>query len=310
MKKTAFIVLFVYLLLPSRAQQVFTYEYAVKDTHHLKMDLYVPARQDDRHACVIFVHGGGFMAGTRHDKPVRQFCRRLNEEGIAAIAVSYRLGLRGNDDFRPIANLKAFRKAIDMAAEDLLSAVDYTLGHLLHGDGYTIDPGKIVICGSSAGAVTVLEADYYLCNRIGGAQRLPADFRFGGVMSFAGGIFSDKGKVKYRRQPPAPTLFCHGTEDRLVPYRQIAAFNLGMYGSRPLAKRFKKYGYPYYIRRYEGIGHMVANRYNTDIGLVLRFIKQFVYEGKPLQIDERYRDPTVVREAYDTYRIRDLGGTE
>lgn len=53
--------------------------------------------------------------------------------------------------------------------------------HLIH-----VVVKRIFLLGSSAGAITVLQADYMLANRTGHALQMPADFRFAGVVSFSG----------------------------------------------------------------------------------------------------------------------------
>jgi len=104
-----------------------------------------------------------------------------------------------------------------------------------------MDPDCIMISGSSAGAVTVLQADYYLNNKMHSYEILPAGFQYAGVLSFAGAIFSHQGTPDYKEKP-APTLFLHGDKDKVVFYNKLRLFRRGMFGSKPLAKRFKKNG--------------------------------------------------------------------
>ena len=96
-----------------------------------------------------------------------------------------------------------------------------------------MDPSNIVISGSSAGAISVMQAEYEIANRTSWASVLPQGFNYAGVMSFSGAILSRKGKVKYQTVP-CPTMMLHGTADMLVPYKQIAVFNLGFFGGGKL----------------------------------------------------------------------------
>lgn len=283
-------------------QQMFTYEYAVKDTTHLKMDVYVPAEQNAEHSCMIFAFGGGFISGARNDKQIPELMKYYTDRGWVVVSIDYRLGLKGYKNLSASSGVSKFRKAIEMAGEDMLSATDYILRHLVNTPQFTINPNHIVTVGSSAGAITVLQADYFLGNRTHGAELLPDTFHYAGVMSFAGAIFSTQGRVKYRKQAPAPTLFCHGMEDQLVPYRSIEFLNLGLYSSKALVKRFDKFNYPYYFRRYEDMGHEIAAYYKKEFELMDEFLNTQVFGHKFLQVNEYYNDPALPK--IQAWRIR------
>jgi acetyl esterase/lipase len=287
------------------AQEKETYLYATKDTSKLYMDVYVPQVQNEQQACLIFVFGGGFVGGKRDDSQIQQIKKHFTDKGFVVIAIDYRLGMRGQKKISAVASVKQFEKAINMAAEDLISAIDYTLKNLLDTKKYKINPTNIILMGSSAGAITVLETDYALCNGYLNSNILPADFRPAGVISYAGAIFSTHGKPKYKNHEPAPTLLCHGTIDKLVYYNKLQVFNFGLFGSSSLAKQFKKNGYSYYIRRYPDLGHQVAIRYNDEFDFLDRFIADFVFTHKNLQIDEIFHDPTI-EPKWTNLRIRDL----
>jgi len=306
MKKSILFSIIFFLCCIVSAQQMFTYEYAVKDTNHLKMDVYVPAQQNAEHSCMIFVFGGGFIGGARNDKQIPDLQKYYTAKGWVVIAIDYRLGLKSYSNFSPATGLKKFTNAFEMAGEDLISATDYILKNLISTPYFTIDPAHIVTIGSSAGAITVLQADYFLGNRIHGAEMLPDTFRYAGVMPFSGAVYSNKGKLKYRVHAPAPTLLCHGTEDNLVPYKQVRFFNMGFYGSNTIAKRFKKEGYPFYIRRYEGMGHEVATYYKKEFELIDWFLDEMVFGKKRMQIDEWYNDPTLVKHPWGTIKPKDM----
>ncbi|MFQ8805839.1 MAG: hypothetical protein ACLR8Y_13065 [Alistipes indistinctus] len=93
-----------------------------------------------------------------------------------------------------------------MAVEDLFSATDYLIRHAA---ALNIDTSCIMLSGSSAGAVTVLHADYTLCNQTTAIGDVAAGFSLQRMLSFAGAIFSHEGRPRYRATP-APTLFMHG----------------------------------------------------------------------------------------------------
>lgn len=306
MKKTILSTIIFFLCVVVSAQQKLTYEYAVKDTNHLKLDVYVPAQQNAEHSCMIFAFGGGFIGGARDDNQIPELQKYYTSKGWVVISIDYRLGLKGYSNYSLSTGLKKFTNAFEMAGEDLISATDFILKNLLNTPQFTINPAHIVTIGSSAGAITVLEADYFLGNRIHGAEMLPDTFRYAGVIPFSGAVYSAKGKLKYRVHAPAPTLLCHGTEDNLVPYKKIKFFNMGFYGSNSIVKTFEKNNYPYHIRRYEGMGHEVAGYFKTEFNLIDQFLEEMVFGHKQLQIDELYYNPDLKKHPFGTMKPKDM----
>lgn len=273
-----------------------TYLFARRDTCDLFMDIYRPAVGSEtafegrEKPTVIFVFGGGFISGRRDDKGYLPWYRALVENGYRVAAIDYRLGLKGSDKVG-LGQVNAIDHAIHIAVEDLFSATAFMLDN---AEMLGIDPDNIVISGSSAGAITVMQAEYELCNRTSCAEILPEDFRYAGVMSFAGAILSRKGKVKYPVEP-APTLMLHGTADKLVNYRQIRFFNIGFFGSDKLTRRFSKFGYNYNMLRYDGYGHEIANAMYQTIEEQFRFLETNVIGKKKRIVDALIDDPSISR---------------
>ena len=286
-------------------QEKETYLYAEKDSSKLYLDVYIPEIQNEQHACLFFVFGGGFIGGKRDDEQVQQVKKYFTDKGYVVIAIDYRLGMRGQSNYSAVAAVKKFEAAIRMASEDLISALDYTIENLLDTKKYKIDPQNIIVMGSSAGAITALQTDYALCNGYFNSGVLPSDFRLAGVISYAGAIFSSHGKPKYKLHEPAPTLLCHGTVDKLVVYKKTQFANIGLFGSDAIAKQFKKNGYGYHIRRYAGLGHQVAIIYNNEFPLIEQFINDYVFPHAKIQTDESYYNPAIEPKWLD-WRVRDL----
>lgn len=283
-----------------------TYCFAHRDTCDLYMDVYKPnADSVQVHPqTLVYVFGGGFIMGKRNSDDVIQYCQAMAREGYTMVAIDYRLGLKGVKKVGA-THTKPLDMAIHMAVEDLFSAVKYLLDNSSELD---IDPTQIVITGGSAGAITCLQADYELCNRTSWAQEMPTDFRFAGVIPFAGAIFSREGKVEYKVHNPAPTMFLHGTADKLVNYKQIKVFNLGFFGAYPLAKRFSQMGYPYMVVRFVGIGHQVAAFSESEIERTLWFIEHYIDKKEPLTIDISITDPTIKVSDFNSFTAKDLYG--
>ena len=114
-------------------------------------------------------------------------------------------------------------------------------------------------------------------------------------MSFSGAILSREGKVDYKKLTPAPTLMLHGTADELVPYNQIAVFNLGFFGGGKLVERFKKFDYNFNMFHFIDYGHEIAGSMYTTMDIQTRFLETNVMEGKKRIIEAWITDPDVYK---------------
>ena len=261
--------------------------FAVDSAQILGMDLYDPADTLQGRPCVIFIYGGGFMQNNQKDPSTISFCRRLADDGFVTFAIDYRLGLKETKSRGTLSLIRPTQNAVRMAAEDLFRALNCILENAAE---FRVDPAKIVLVGSSAGAITALQADYELGNRTPMTALIPESFRFAGVVSFAGAIFSSQGRVRYRVHPPAPTFFLHGTADRLVNYGSIRFFNLGFFGTKSLVRRFEKFSYPYVVKRFKDEGHVVAAKMLKEYDALKWFIREMAFGGKNYRIDMTFND--------------------
>ena len=264
-----------------------TRTFAVKDGQELKMDIYFqPTDCDTLRPALIFAFGGGFVGGRRDNAQYAYFFNHFAERNFVVISIDYRLGMRGQRAPSPFST-RPLRNAIAMGVEDLFCATNYILENAAD---WNIDPERIIISGSSAGGIMVLQGDWELTNRMPSAEVLPYDFRFAGVISFAGAIFSTVGTPFYHRRP-APTLFFHGTEDRLVPYHRVRFLRMGMFGSRALAEQFRRHHFPFVFYSMTGIGHEVAGFPMREfLPEIEQFINDFVIDRSQLQIEISIRD--------------------
>lgn len=263
-----------------------TYLYAQKDTSLLYMDVYLPQPTDKKLPCMIYVFGGGFKTGARDLKHHLPYYKTLVDSGFVVVAIDYRLGLK-NQDEKSYSRPKVRRNAVNMAVEDLFSATRYIVAN---ADKWNIDTARIIISGSSAGAITVLQADYELANRTTLSKGMPNNFRYGGVISFSGALLTHQATLNYARVP-SPVLLFHGTGDKLVASGKITVFNRSWMGSAAIAETFKKKGYPYYLYTYRNLGHEIAvvPMYENKLE-IFSFIRTFIDHGKDLQIEQTYFD--------------------
>ena len=279
----------LFLLLPAfaiiKGQQVNSYKFADRDTCSLWLDVYQPTENVRKDICILYVFGGGFVKGSRLAEDNKLFFKEMSSRGYTVVAIDYRLGLKGIKFSFSI--LKHIFQAPVYACEDLISATEFILDNR---EELKINPQRIVLMGSSAGAITVLHADHELSNRSEMVKSLPDDFHYAAVVSLAGAILSTKGRPKYISEP-APTLFYHGTKDKTVIYNKRAVFRKGMYGSKSLAKVFKKKSYPFMFVSYKDIKHKVATftRFEAQ-DQICDFIDKAVTDNYHNEIDIMIQD--------------------
>lgn len=260
-----------------------TFHYATHNGEKLYLDRYMlDAEADAPRPCMIFAFGGGFVKGVRNHEYYSIFFDRLAREGIVVVSIDYRLGLKNlNADGGMVAMIGIFDNAVNMAVEDMYCATNFVIAN---SDEWAVDTTKIMLSGSSAGAITAVQAEWMRCNGAWRAKVLPEGFRYAGVVSCAGAIFSTDGKPKFASQP-APMLLFHGTSDRNVPYDHASMFGVGFYGSAYIVKQLEKLDSPYWFYSAEYMDHRMAGIpfiYECDI--IMQFIRDFVIRGEALQI--------------------------
>lgn len=259
-----------------------TFIYSIKDGDTLRLDKYETSQYvAEAKPCIIFVFGGSFMSGSRDASQHVPFYEYFANQGYAVVAIDYRLGLK---DVQKKIDMKRsrlkvfnafvdhFEKAVSMAVEDLFDATRFVAEH---AGEWRIDAQRITSCGSSAGAVTVLQGEYEICNRTPRAAALPDGFNYAGVISFAGCIFSE-GKVNWQTKP-APILFFHGDADRNVPYDRLKFLRFGLYGPKQLVKQMDEMQSPYCFYSFENAGHEIATTpMHQHPGEIKLFLDKFV----------------------------------
>ena len=111
----------------------------------LKMDIYRPEGDGDAsRPLLLMMHGGSFFIGNKREAGQTGWCRYFASLGYVAVSIDYRLG------FRPT------RKDVEAAEFRALEDAENALAFLLGREDLGIDPGRIFIAGTSAGAITAL----------------------------------------------------------------------------------------------------------------------------------------------------------
>lgn len=282
MKRIILIAVSAILVVSTFAVNKSTYTFAEKDGQELKLDVYMPEDSLAEHPCLVFAFGGGFKMGARDEASYQNFLTEMAENGIVGVSIDYRLGLKDKKIKNLIQLAKILENSVNMAVEDMASAVEFVLKNAAD---LKVNTKQIMLSGSSAGAITALQTDYYLCNEK--VKNLPEDFRFAGVLSFAGAVASFGEKLEYKKQP-APVLFMHGTKDELVTYNKKVVLKRGMYGSNYLIENiWVKNNWPYMALRFRNFGHEVAMiGFKENVPTILEFIDKFVLNPNKIYVTD------------------------
>lgn len=263
-----------------------THLYAVKGTDSLRLDHYA-APVEGLRPCVMFVFGGGFSHGVRDKDADIPYFEFLQRSGYDVVSIDYRLGMREAKDVGVLDFFPLFRNTINLAVEDLFSATSFVVEH---AEEWSVDPTKIIATGSSAGAITVLQGEHTICNRLPLTSLLPEGFNYAGIISFAGAVFTLGGAPEWNATS-APTLLFHGNSDTQVPYNKMAFFGCGMYGSKYIAKHLREVGVPYWFYSVEYQTHAMAwEPMHNNHAEILLFLDEFVAKGSRQQRDTHIRD--------------------
>ncbi|MCC7021162.1 MAG: alpha/beta hydrolase [Ardenticatenales bacterium] len=250
----------------------------------LKLDIYEPAGDTvPARPVFVFLFGGGFTSGTKELEP-RVYCEQMARRGYVAVAISYRLN-QGD-----IA-----RDGIPAAVADARQAVRWLRSNAAT---YRLDTDRIVIGGSSAGAITSLFLAYTDVARPagGGADDAPAagsDVAL--VMDLWGGLYNQVNDLEAGEPPLA---IVHGTADNIVAFSEATK----------LRDRAEAVGVPFAYHPLEGKGHAPYMPVELMATLAPFFVEQLWPDGAEptatTQVPSATHVPTATRTASATEQVR------
>jgi acetyl esterase/lipase len=226
----------------------------------LLLDIYDPQSRGapQPRTAVVLIHGGGFSKGSRENQNIVDLAQNLAGRGFFCVSIDYRL--EGDDppapqpprtktaasdapqdvaEIRPESNAPARKRAMAAAVEDAAQAIAWLRENAKR---HRIDPERIAVGGSSAGAITALLLGYGPRNE---------EARVAAVISVAGSLGQRTDRVD---GTGPPLLIIHGTRDETVPFAQAEL----------LAERAKEVKLPYEFIPVEGAGHGVP--LDTQVG--------------------------------------------
>jgi acetyl esterase/lipase len=236
----------------------------------------------------------------RNSENIQDFCRTISSYGYVVASISYRLTRKDKEgafgcDCPANEKLNTFYAAV----EDLQDATFYLIENR---EQFGINPQKIILAGSSAGAETALNTAYEppYCY---GLDSGPVSFA--GVIGMAGAV-PDLNRI-YDKSA-VPSLLFHGTNDNLVPYAtaphhycdEKTPGYLVLHGSHSIAEKLSQLKVPCWLHTTCGGGHELANTPLTNyFDEIVEFCYNFVVkengesrhtiiEGETKNVDYNY----------------------
>lgn len=275
--------------------------FAVKDRDTLAVDILQPlkpvAGDTVARPVVLFLSGGGWEGQARRTAITETYplLPYFVDKGYVGVAADYRCDFGRARKSGRIADKSigefvaegrladkgvtdAIGRAVDMAVDDLFDVTRYLLDNAAR---FGIDPARIIVVGSSAGAITALTAEHALCN--GKARkRLPDGFNYAAVIPMAGGIWcADNGDTLQWKHKPCPVLMFHGDADPIVSYRtlHVDGRRWSMNGVSDIAAQLGRMGVPHTLYTYSGMNHDAAVvPMNTKLDYMANFLRQTVLQ--------------------------------
>ena len=284
-----------------------TYMFVERDSS-LCLDVYKPETPRADKAAVLMAFGGGFFSGERNNNQMKRWASALLEHGFTVISIDYRLGFKDSDFVANHSRLlqlpDLFMHCIDIAVQDCAAAVAWVCSNAGMLD---IDPSKLILTGSSAGAITILQLDYYRANSMSGASALPAGWKPVAVIPYSGGVMCRDSKLRYATDP-APTMLLHGTKDRIVTYKSIGLpFGKKMHGGKKMDKALTRQDIPHWFIRFDGIGHEVADWLPGSVDLFCAFV-DLTLAGRITTLDATMTDSGLKPTAWAQMNMFQLYG--
>ena len=280
--------------LASQEIQKTTHVYAEKDGQSLELDVYQIANKGQvARPDLIWVHGGGFSGGQRDNKMEVNLMEAAAKQGYVGVSISYRLLRKGEAtgfscDCPRSEKIKVFKES----AYDTWDAIHYIYSEK---EKFQVDPNKIIVGGSSAGAEAILNA-VYLKDWLFETESKYDDIHIAGVWSQAGAIVDERYIGAHNA---VPGVFFHGTKDNLVPYATAPhhycaperAGYIWLDGSATITQKLKEHQSAYLMYTYLEAKHEIAGVQFEELPNVFNFFDQ-LFNGQKLIQQEVIVQPT------------------
>ena len=304
----------------------------------LQLDLYRPNGIQGPKPLILFLHGGAFYVGDRHDEAIVSWCRYFASLGYVTASMDYRMGfLPAKDDIERTGY---------MAVQDAHAAMRYLVAH---ADEYGIDPDQLYAAGTSAGSITALNLAFmrddnrpqasYGGDKSGLFRRgdhtdlgsiassgndINVDFHIRAVANMWGAI-SDLSILKNSK---TAIISFHGDADQLVPYDRGYPFSdisegfgqrlfAEMFGSKQIDQQARRLGLRSSFFSFPGESHAFhidedkhinKNWYFIRDSITTFFYKDMVPVRASIQSDDKKRYNINLGESVDSVDWKVEGG--
>ena len=236
----------------------------------LKLDVYIPDNNLENRPAFIFIHGGGFVGGSKKQSKIVDFANYYTSRGWVFISIDYRL----RDDNGTVPQLWADHAvnilndqipqflAIYPAQRDAKAALRWVIAN---ADRYKINTDYLTVGGGSAGAITAIttgvseQEDFR--DEINGNQdptlmntNLDQSYQIRTIVDLWGSkialdlLQEIYGHERFDNNDP-PLFIVHGTEDPTVPFSR----------AEDLKSMYEANGVPFVFYPLEGLGHGAWN---------------------------------------------------
>ena len=218
----------------------------------LFLDVYLPetAEATWRRPAMIAIHGGGFLFGDKAE--MTNLCREFAARGYACFSINYRLV----PDDPPGSAQDQYARTVFAAVEDAHRATQWILAN---AGRYDIDPSRLFIGGSSAGAVTSMLLAY---NPEIKSPRFRAVADMWGTMG---------GRVGWIKKGGPALVIMHGKEDETIT---VSA-------AEQIDARARQIGLPHETFLIDGMGHGLPLNLQVNGQTLLQHLVDFFYRQMP-----------------------------
>lgn len=277
---------------PENTIQRETNIFAIKGKDTLLIDTYIDSKakvESEGRPVIIYIHGGGFVTGSRINAAQEIFCRHMAEQGFLAASVDYRLaGIQYQDPEHVINpyNVNSVLESVTMACDDVVDATNF----ILNKKEWKANAAKVSVGGGSAGAVASLTLVYDVCNNADYTKKLPKDFAYAGVISQAGAVGTLAEETTWAKKP-CPIMFFHGSIDELVPLEKSKIAETNFMGTEYLTRQLKDMDVPHWTWIEKGADHVMAMKPLTSyLEEQTYFLKEFVVKGNKSSVRTDWAD--------------------
>lgn len=214
------------------------------EAEELRLDVYMPDNKEKaNHKVILWVHGGGFRAGTKKQGYIVRLCSAFAERGYVCITADYRLREEPRTDYQG---------TIDDAVSDIHMALDWVVAH---GRELDYNSKKIIVGGGSAGGILL----NHLCFQ---EEKEKHNRKIRAFINLWGSPDNEELFAGIQSSDP-PTLIIHGDNDELVPFRNSELLSSGLESASVYHE----------LNAFAGSGHTPTDRMDEIIASISAFLE-------------------------------------